>query len=328
MSTDCNPSLLTPADIQSRLLQLEINAAAMVETLFYGIHFVLFCICMFILVRNGRPTQWFILAAAFVMFILSTADISLTFRLTTHDIAVIFIPGGPQPDSLCPVLKRVYEKNVVFVSNNFIAELILLYRCYMIWGRSKYLLVLTSLLVLGDTVWGFLSIDIGSLLPVAPRSTFVPVYLWSVFAINIIISAITVGRILWVSHIARPVLGRRKLRYFHFIIAILIESSVVYSACLLSFLILGHLGHQTVIPEAIGIRVVAIMPTLLIVQVGLLADRFAGDSSDCERPIRTSSESVVLDTVVTANYESQHPSGEMGMQTRDTLDNRQDCGSS
>ena len=63
------------------------------------------------------------------------------------------------------------------------------------------------------------------------------------------------------------------------------------------------------------------MPTLLIVQVGLLADRFAGDSSDCERP-RTLSESVVLDTVVTTNYESQHASGEMGMQTQDTLDNR------
>jgi len=51
-----------------------------------GIHFVLFCICMFILVRNRRSTQWFILASAFVMFALSTADISLSFRVMTHDL--------------------------------------------------------------------------------------------------------------------------------------------------------------------------------------------------------------------------------------------------
>jgi len=315
MFTDCNlnPSPPKLTDVQSALLQL--NAAVMVETLFYGIHFVLFCICISILVRNGRPTQWFILAAAFVMFVLSTGDISITFRLMTHDIGgVIFNPGGP--DTRYPVLKRFYEKDIIFVSNNFIAELILLYRCYMIWGRSKYLLVLTSFLVLGDTVWGYLSV--GSCL-LAPRSAFVPVYLWSVFAINIVISGITVGRIFWVSHIARPVLGRRKLRYFHYIIAILLESSAIYSACLLCFLILRRSGHQSVI-VAIGFRVVAIMPTLLIVQVGLLADRFA-DSSDCEGP-RTSSESVVLDTVVTTNYESQHTSGDMGMQTRDTLGNR------
>jgi hypothetical protein len=61
----------------------------------------------------------------------------------------------------------------------------------------------------------------------------------------------------------------------------------------------------------------AIMPTLLIVQVGLLADRIAEDAvGDYERN-RTSS--VVLDTVITANYESQDTSG---MQTRDTDDQR------
>ena len=59
------------------------------------------------------------------------------------------------------------------------------------------------------------------------------------------------------------------------------------------------------------------MPTLLIVQVGLLADRIARDAvHDCERP-RTSS--VVLDTVITANYESHDTSG---MQTGDTEDRR------
>ena len=66
---------------------------------------------MFILVRNRRPTQWFILASAFVMFTLSTADIALSFRLMTHDVAVF------ESSRLDSVLKRIYEKDLIFVSN-------------------------------------------------------------------------------------------------------------------------------------------------------------------------------------------------------------------
>lgn len=54
------------------------------------------------------------------------------------------------------------------------------------------------------------------------------------------------------------------------------------------------------------------MPTLLIVQVGLVADRTARGASDCERP---GTRSVVLDTIVIANHENQDTSGVMGMET-------------
>ena len=63
------------------------------------------------------------------------------------------------------------------------------------------------------------------------------------------------------------------------------------------------------------------MPTLMIVQVGLVADRTAGGPNDCER---LGTRSVVLDTIVTTNYENQDTSGVMGMQSRDTLDDGQD----
>ena len=54
------------------------------------------------------------------------------------------------------------------------------------------------------------------------------------------------------------------------------------------------------------------MPTLLIVQVGLVTDRTAGRVNDCERP---GTRSVVLDTIVIASHENQDTSGIMGMQT-------------
>ena len=61
------------------------------------------------------------------------------------------------------------------------------------------------------------------------------------------------------------------------------------------------------------------MPTLLIVQVGLVANRAAGGANDCERP---GTRSVVLDTIVVTNHENRDTS--IGMQSRDTLDDRQD----
>lgn len=62
------------------------------------------------------------------------------------------------------------------------------------------------------------------------------------------------------------------------------------------------------------------MPTLLIVQVGLVADRTEGGANDCEQP---GTRSVVLDTIVITNHENRD-SSVIGMQPLDTLDDRQD----
>lgn len=57
-----------------------------------GIHFVLFCICTYILSRSKGlgSMQWFNFASALVMFTTSTANILITFRLTGHDARLLF----------------------------------------------------------------------------------------------------------------------------------------------------------------------------------------------------------------------------------------------
>ena len=77
----------------------------------------------------------------------------------------------------------------------------------MIWGRPKYLLFLTSCLVLSDTglsprlprlssanknlVWGYVSLGSNMQALSEPDPWPLFIYLWSVFAINILISGIT-----------------------------------------------------------------------------------------------------------------------------------------
>jgi len=282
MSTSTTPSFIQWALSDVKSILLVINFASLVETFLYGIHFGLFAICMYILSRNKGSIHWFIPTSAFVMFAISTADISITFRMMGDNI--LLLNGSDLSAECASLLKRFYPKNLLFVADNFVAEMILLYRCYLVWNRSKYVLLVGGPLVLADTVWGFLGMS-QSLL--AAQSKFIPVFMWSVFALNIGISGITAGRILWLSRVARPVivLGKCNVNRYHTAVAVLIESSSVYSACLLFSLIFSSRSSPyEIVMYYMCMRVVAIMPTLLIVQVGL--DRILTDSNRYrERPL-------------------------------------------
>ena len=69
---------------------------------------------MFLLIRERRPThcQWIILGSAFIMFALSTADVSLTIQLMTHDLTTT-------PDYIL-LLERIYPKGPIFVANKYV----------------------------------------------------------------------------------------------------------------------------------------------------------------------------------------------------------------
>ncbi|KAF9561244.1 hypothetical protein CPC08DRAFT_707541 [Agrocybe pediades] len=276
---------------------LAVNTAGMVEVLLYGIHVVLFCVCMFILARNRRSTQWFIALSAVIMFVLSTADTAITMHLLTHDIGSVF-----DPEKLPGVAKRIALKNPLFVTNNFVADLVLLYRCYMVWGRSKYVLIGASFLVLADSIWGYISMgaNVSFLTP-----TFFPVYIWSIFAINLLLAMITVGRIFWVVHkVAKPFMGKN-LQSYHIAMGVVLESSAVYAGCILAYILFPTPTPYRVVMIVICMRLVAIMPTLLIVQVGL--GRVLKDTNHTGTLSEIDAEgggtSIVLDTLA---FSTQH----------------------
>ncbi|KAF9476730.1 hypothetical protein BDN70DRAFT_154268 [Pholiota conissans] len=121
------------------------------------------------------------------MFGLSTADVSFSFRVMITDFRLLF---SQQKDTL---IAHVYPKSPIFVSNNFIADMLLLYRCYMIWNQNKYIAISSSILLIADTVWGW--IGAGSPIFSAASTRFAPAYYWTVFGTNIIMTAATAGRI-------------------------------------------------------------------------------------------------------------------------------------
>lgn len=108
-----------PDDLRIFLALLSsIFGAILVETLLYGIHIVLFCICAYILFRRRNPAQLLVMLSVIIMFALATADISLSFRLIIHDVPAV-LKGNM---GINAVLTHVYPKNPLFVTNNLVAD--------------------------------------------------------------------------------------------------------------------------------------------------------------------------------------------------------------
>ncbi|CAA7263289.1 unnamed protein product [Cyclocybe aegerita] len=165
----------------------------------------------------------------------------------------------------CLVETILYGKH--FDSPICIADFLLLYRCFMIWGRQPYVAIASSILLIADTVWGW----IGAGSPVfSLAARFAPVYYWTVFATNIIMTAATAGRIYYMANIAAPLkFARSGGRRYHTAIGILVESGAVYSFSLLALILSFGNPNLRILFAGITIRLVAIMPTLMIVQVKL-----------------------------------------------------------
>ncbi|KAJ7671201.1 hypothetical protein B0H17DRAFT_195513 [Mycena rosella] len=224
-----------------------------IGTFFYGIYLVLFCICVYILLHRPRNLgNTVFLVTAITLFTLSTIQAVLNLVLGASDIDGIDIPYD-----------RVNDANIeIYVVNNVVADGLVIYRCYAIWNRNIYVVILPILLLITSSVLGW---DI--LLP------FDPFFAMSL-ATNVLVTALTAGRIWWICRQARRYLKTAMQKRAVASISILVESGVIYSASVLAYLILGAIPSaqasfwQQPIFEMLG-QIVGIVPTLIIVRVGM-----------------------------------------------------------
>ncbi|KAJ3572731.1 hypothetical protein NP233_g2886 [Leucocoprinus birnbaumii] len=125
-----------------------LHASASVEIFLFGIHCMLFAVSFLVLIRKRTTSNVICLAALVTMFVLSIADVALTVRMDMHDVPM-FLQGQM---SLNLVVSRLYPKGPIFIANNFLADLLLLYRCYIVWGLHKWALGFATVLLMMDTI--------------------------------------------------------------------------------------------------------------------------------------------------------------------------------
>ncbi|KAJ7031274.1 hypothetical protein C8F04DRAFT_1111439 [Mycena alexandri] len=222
-----------------------------IGTFFYGIYLVLFCICIYILLhRPHNRANNVLLVTAVALFTLSTIQTVLNIVLGASDIDGINIPY----DNI------LLAKSMLYAVNNVIADGLVIYRCYVIWSYNIYVIIVPIVMLVVTSVFAF---DLQ--LPLAP-------FFVTTLATNLFVTALTAGRIWWICRQASGHLKAGGDKRSATSISIIVESGAIYSLAVLMYLVLGAIP-STVVAQQPSVemltQVVGIVPTLVIVRVGL-----------------------------------------------------------
>ncbi|KAJ7319347.1 hypothetical protein DFH08DRAFT_390918 [Mycena albidolilacea] len=216
-----------------------------------GIYLVLFCICIYILLHRPRNlANIILLVTAISLFTLSTIQTIINIILGAADVDNINIPYD----------QLFYADNMIYVANSGIADGLFIYRCYIIWNRNIYVVILPIIMLVITVVFG-----VDQALPLAP-------FFGITLATTVLVAALTAGRIWWIGRQTRAHLKPDVQRRYSNSISVIVESGVIYSVGLLAYLILGAIPSTLVAQDPtvdMLAQLVGIVPTLVIVRVGL-----------------------------------------------------------
>ncbi|KAH9475983.1 hypothetical protein JR316_0011550 [Psilocybe cubensis] len=178
---------------------------------------------------------------------------------------------------------------------SFIADVLLIARCYVVWGNRKSILFACLVLLLVGTAFGIISE--GTTTPSLKR--FIAVFILLVLVLNVGITLLTAGRIFWIAREVRSAMGPEMMSHYNFAICILIESGVVYTASTILLFCLSPTKF-VLLGGIISIRTVCIMPILLLVQIAL-GQSIKDVDSTISRIEMASTPPVILDTIISNN---------------------------
>ncbi|KAJ3544747.1 hypothetical protein NM688_g5704 [Phlebia brevispora] len=215
-----------------------------IETFFYGLYMVLFVICMYILVYRkdkNAPLNWPMILATMALFSMSTVHVVVDF---VRGLRAFF----SAPSALA-YYAEIWDglsifKQALYATNNIVADGLVVYRCYVVWGRSLYVIVVPVLMLIATTVCGYLAVYNFSQVHPGDNVFASNIAEWGTalfslsLATNIIVTTLIATRIWWLARQASTTLGHRHARKYHNAVAIIIESGSIYSACAMTLLIL------------------------------------------------------------------------------------------
>ncbi|KAF9456130.1 hypothetical protein BDZ94DRAFT_440025 [Collybia nuda] len=245
-----------------------------IQGVLYGVYFMLFCLSMHIFrKRQSNKGHRGILIGNVVLFV------CCTLQCAFGSFPVTGLQSGTTEEILVPV-----TNNALYVFTNLVANSLFAFRCYVIWGRKKYILWLPSLLILAETgfgsYWCISSMPLGESSDIGIDGLDTRTPLIFTLATNVALTGLSAGRIWWISRKLR-ILGPKVTRKYNTIIALIVESGLIYCIAIAAYLIsipnnIGFDGFGVTTSEivvktffVILTQVVGIVPTLMVVRIGL-----------------------------------------------------------
>lgn len=255
---------------------LSIDIAALVgfgcEAVLYGSYCILFLISCVVLSqkRRSRNLSSPVVFANCLLFLCCTAHFALEFN---HFYTTLGSTGVVGYSNETPGL---FGADFLISFTDLVGDLVLIYRCWMLWGKNYYVIILPLLCSFG----GFACIvEVIHLLLVmnptspAPPASIVPLGLAGYIlplATNVMVTSLIVYRIWLSSRIVKESPVDIAQGASHRAMMFIIESGALYLVTQIVFVVLFAMQHPAEgIMAVIAAQVYGIAPTLIIIRVGL-----------------------------------------------------------
>jgi len=241
------------------------------EGVAYGVNVVLFGIATHVLLlrrsRGNRSSNLPIFAFTCLMFALCTVHYALNFNNVYDGTMVHVRPHISEETHL------LVGADSIWLLTDFFSQLLLIYRCYLVWGKSIWVVILPVLVALASVSCGFAVT--GLLMTINPTAPQVPAALVPIgdadFALSLIlnfmVSSLIVGRIWWMTRQGTLSHSSTSIQKA---VGIVIESGLLFLTIQFIFVILFAIAHPAqAVVEPIATQIYVISPMLIVVRVGM-----------------------------------------------------------
>ncbi|KAG1896565.1 uncharacterized protein F5891DRAFT_958466 [Suillus fuscotomentosus] len=248
--------------------------STVLEGILYGLSILLFIGTIWSLTykRHKQDINLPILIVAVLLLILSTAHMVVNIVRVEDGLVTnrYEYPDGPS-EYFADVSQKTYViKHLFYVMQTLLADGVVIYRCYVVW-QSVWIVVLPIILWCSVAVTGLIAIysvsqaSTGDGIFVKALAQWVTAFFASTIATNLLSSGLLAYRI-WI--IQRGVSGvhNTSRNTVMPIVRVLVDAAILYSAALLTALILfvsGNNGQDAVVDMAMPIMSIAFYMVLI-----------------------------------------------------------------
>ncbi|KAL0578359.1 hypothetical protein V5O48_003637 [Marasmius crinis-equi] len=270
-------------------------ATLSVMFLAYGFYILLFILCVSIMLstRKNSTTSGIsrlYLVSTILLFLVGTINVIFYTHAMTRQTVIYFtalktdddteLSNYLRGDTISTADDAIYS--LLAVIANIIADVMLVHRCYIIWDGKKRIGIP---LVLLASVTNLLGLIVTILEIVGGSNTRKP-ELWNLWlratdiqlgyngayaAVNFIVTILTASRVWWITRDARRLLGGGIRRLYRRIVAIVLESGLLYPIFTIVHISLTQNADKIGVPIALfpTVTLIAgIAPALIIVRTG------------------------------------------------------------
>ncbi|KAI3614481.1 hypothetical protein WG66_009732 [Moniliophthora roreri] len=272
-------------------------------SLLYGVYTVLFSTCIFILVKQKHNRYIVHCLVMSALFILATAGFVFNARDIINQLLWEVAGLTKVLDLNSPIVAPMTARSKINLLDSIIADAILIWRCYIIWGRNIRVIIIPTLLCIANNVLGIVVIiryskDIGIGISATVLQPYrgdkalriIPAFLFMTALTNLLITFLIAARIYVISRRAAKYVGKNVNRMYRTVISIVLESGLIYPLVLIVYASSGLTVFSSLImlqshPVSLEVQkrmqllavllqstlnqFVGIAPTLIIVRIGL-----------------------------------------------------------